>query len=60
MPVATLDDGAAVMSVLRKDFVAEKSGSAPQFDLTLAGSTLCRYVCPNRDLAPLLFELLAQ
>jgi hypothetical protein len=44
--------------VLHKDFFAEKSGSAPHFDLTSAGSTLCRYVCPNRNLARLLFELL--
>jgi hypothetical protein len=58
VPVATLGDGAAVTSVLHKDFFAEKSGSAPHFDLTSAGSTLCRYVCPNRNLARLLFELL--
>ena len=58
VPVPTAGDGAAVISVLRKDFFPEKSGSAPQFDLTSAGSLLCRHVCPNRDLARLLFELL--
>jgi hypothetical protein len=58
VPVATLGDGAAVMSVLQKDFFADKSSTGLELEVTSASHTLCRYVCPNRDLARLLFELL--
>ena len=58
VPVATLGDGASVMSVLHQDFFAEKSGTGVEFKVAAASDTLCRYVCPNRDLVRLLFELL--
>jgi hypothetical protein len=44
--------------VLHKDFFAEKSGTGLGFKVTAASNTLCRFVCPNRDVVRLLFELL--
>ena len=58
VPVTTLGDGAAVISVVQKDVFAEKSGSGLGFKITAASDSLCRYVCPNRELVRLLFELL--
>ena len=58
VPIATVGDGAAVMSVLRKDFFAEASGAGLQSEVNAASGTLCQYVCPNRNLVRLLFELL--
>ena len=58
VPVATVGDGAAVMSVLRKDFFAEASATGLQLEVNAASGTLCQYVCPNRSLVRLLFELL--
>ncbi len=58
VPITTLGDGAAVNSVLQKDIFAERSGSGLEFEITSASHMLCRYVCPNRDLVRLVFELL--
>jgi hypothetical protein len=58
VPVTTLGDGAAVISVVQKDVFAEKSGTGLEFKLTAASDSLCQYVCPNRELVRLLFELL--
>ena len=58
VPIATLGDGAAVTSVLRQDFFAQKAGTGLEFEITAASDTLCRFVCPNRNLVRLLFELL--
>ena len=58
VPVATVGDGAAVMSVLRKDFFAEASAGGLQLEVNAASGTLCQYVCPNRNTVRLSFELL--
>ena len=58
VPVATVGDGAAVMSVLHKDFSVENSAAGPMFEAASESGTLCRLVCPNRNLVRLLFELL--
>ena len=59
LPVMTVGDGPAVMSVLRKDFTVQNSAALPELEATSASSSACRYICPNRNLVRLLFELLA-
>ncbi|HWB98912.1 MAG TPA: hypothetical protein VG672_19520, partial [Bryobacteraceae bacterium] len=59
LPVTTVGDGAAVMSVLRKDFTVQNSAASPELEAASASGTICRYVCPNRNPVRLLFELLA-
>jgi hypothetical protein len=58
VPIATRGDGAAVTSVLNKDFFAQKAGTGLEFEITAASDTLCQFVCPNRNLVRLLLELL--
>ena len=58
VPVTTIGDGAAVMSVLRKDFTVAGSAASSELEAASANATVCRYVCPNRDPVRLLFELL--